>query len=64
MKEETIKLVMHILDARVDHAMGSDRDSYIAWTSARDIFTYALTDNIECLEQFDYLQTLDEIMAN
>ena len=59
MNEETIKLVMHILEARVDHAMGTD--SYIAWTSARDIFTYALTNNIDCLNQFDYLPTLEEM---
>lgn len=59
MNEETIKVVLHILDARVDHAMNTD--SYIAWTSARDIFTYALTDNLDCLAQFDYLPTLEEM---
>lgn len=59
MSEEAIKILMHILDARVDNAMGTDR--YIPWSSIRDIIGYALADNIECLRQFDYLQTLDEM---
>ena len=59
MTPEAQQILRHILDARIDHAMGTD--TYIAWTSARDIIEYALADNIECLRQFDYLETLDEM---
>lgn len=33
----------------------------MAWCSIRDIIEYALADNIECLRQFDYLKTFDEV---
>ena len=56
---ETVKIVRHIFDARIDHA---GRDGYIAWTSARDIVEYALANNIECLSQFDYLETQEELI--
>lgn len=58
MLNETLKILRHIFDARIDNADTSD--SYIAWTSARDIIEYALVDNIECLRQFDYLETEEE----
>lgn len=56
---ECVEILRHILDARIDHA---GRDNYIAWTSARDIIEYTLANNIECLHQFDYLETMDEII--
>ena len=56
---KAIAILRHIFDARIDHA---GRDGYMAWTSARDIVEYALANNIECLSQFDYLETIDEII--
>ena len=58
MTDETLSVMRHIFDARIDHA--TDASSYIAWTSARDIVEYALTDNLDCLAQFDYLETKGE----
>jgi len=60
MSEEILKILRHILDARIDNA--DDYSACIAWKSARDIIEYALADNIECLKQFDYLPTKKEIM--
>lgn len=59
MDKEIINIIRHILCARIDNA--DDYSAYIAWTSARDIFEYGLANNIECLRQFDYLSTLEEI---
>lgn len=59
MTDETLKMLRHILDARIDNA--ETPEAYIAWTSARDIVEYALADNIECLRQFDYLPTSEEV---
>lgn len=56
---EAIKILRHIITARIDHATS---DNYTAWTSIRDIVEYALTNNIECLTQFDYLETYDELI--
>ena len=58
MTDETLRALRHIFDARIDHA--TDVNSYIAWTSARDIVEYALADNLDCLAQFDYLETKGE----
>lgn len=59
MTSETLKILRHIFDARIDNAANSD--AYIAWTSARDIVEYALAENVECLRQFDYLPTSEEV---
>lgn len=59
MTDETLKILRHILDARIDNTEAPE--AYIAWTSARDIVEYALADNIECLRQFDYLPTAEEV---
>ena len=56
---EAIAILRHIFDARIDRA---GRDDYVAWTTARDVVEYALANNIECLSQFDYLETQDEII--
>lgn len=53
-----VETLRHILDARIDNA--SDTASYITWTSARDIFEYALANNFECLKEFDYLPTEED----
>lgn len=58
MTDETLKILRHIFDARIDNA--EDNSAYIAWTSARDIVEYALAENLECLKEFDYLATKDE----
>ena len=58
MTNETLRVLRHIFDARIDHA--NNADSYTAWTSARDIVEYALAGNLECLAQFDYLETKGE----
>lgn len=52
---ECVEILRHIFDARIDNAL--THEAYIAWTSARDIVEYALADNLECLRQFDYLET-------
>ena len=55
MTKETIEMLRHIISARIFNA--ETEAEYIAWTSAKDIVEYALADNTECLEQFDYLPT-------
>ena len=55
---ECAKVLRHILDARIDNA--KDTSAYYAWTSARDIVEYALTDNVEGLSQFDYYPTAED----
>lgn len=55
MTNEIIVTLRHILDARVDNA--NDASALNAWESARDIVEYALAGNLECLRQFDYLET-------
>lgn len=54
---EIVDTLRHIFDARIDHCSA---ENYIAWTTARDIVEYALANNLECLQQFDYLSTNDE----
>ena len=49
MTDETLRILLHIFDVRIDHATNG--------TSARDILEYALVDYLECLVQFDYLET-------
>lgn len=61
MSDEILKILRHIFDARIDNA--NDYSTYIAWTSARDIVEYALAGNAECLNQFDYLPTKEEVVA-
>ena len=58
MTDEIIATLRHIFDARIDNA--SDASAYTAWTSARDIVEYALAGNLECLRQFDYLETRED----
>ena len=53
MTDEMIRMVRHILEARIDHA--SSPEAYVAYCNARDIFEYALAENYECLKEFDYL---------
>jgi len=55
MTDEMIRMVRHILEARIDHA--SSPEAYVAYCNARDIFEYALAENYECLKEFDYLLT-------
>lgn len=52
MTDETLRVLRHIFDARIDHATNG--------TSARDMLEYALVDYLECLVQFDYLETKEE----
>lgn len=54
-----VETLRHILDARIDNA--SDATSYTAWTSARDIFEYALANNFDCLKEFDYLPAVEDV---
>ena len=55
MTDEMIRMVRHILEARIDHASSSE--AYVAYCNARDIFEYALAENYECLKEYDYLLT-------
>jgi len=59
MSEEIIKILRHIFNAHIDNA--NDDSAYIAWTSARDIVEYALANNIECLKEYDYLPTTEDL---
>jgi hypothetical protein len=59
MNERIIERVRHILTARIDNAQ--TQDAYIAYCNARDIFEYALAENEECLKEFDYLLTAEEL---
>ena len=52
MTDETLRVLLHIFDARIDHATNG--------TSARDIMEYALLDYLECLMQFDDLEIEEE----
>ena len=52
MTDETLRVLCHIFDARIDHATNG--------TSARDIIEYALLDYLECLVQFDDLEAEGE----
>ena len=52
MTDETLRVLLHIFDVRIDHANNG--------TSARDIIEYALLDYLECLVQFDDLETEGE----
>ena len=49
MTDETLRVLLHIFDVRIDHAING--------TSTRDIIEYALLDYLECLVQFDDLET-------
>lgn len=58
MKQETIDIVRHIFQARIDNARLDGRhEEEFTYQSALDIFNYAVKDNIACLGQFDYLPT-------
>lgn len=52
MTDETLRILLHIFDIRIDHATNG--------ISARDIVEYALLDYLECLVQFDDLETEEE----
>lgn len=52
MTDETLRVLCHIFDVRIDHATNG--------VSACDIVEYALLDYLECLVQFDYLETEEE----
>lgn len=58
MKQETIDIVRHIFQARIDNARldGRHEEGFV-YQSALDIFNYAVEDNVACLGQFDYLPT-------
>lgn len=58
--DEIVATLRHILTARIDHCRG---ENYVAWTSARDIVEYALAGNMECLKEYDYLLTFEELRA-
>lgn len=55
---ECVETLRHIFNARIDNAL--THEAYIAWTSAKDIVEYALAGNLECLKEFDYLNTKSE----
>lgn len=62
MSAETIAIVRHILQARIDHAQKPS--AIIAYKNALDIFNYALENNLECLYQWDYLLTKEDAKKN
>lgn len=58
MNETIINTLRHIFIARIDNS--SSQDEYITWCNALDIVEYALAENLECLRQYDYLETKDD----
>lgn len=52
MTDETLRVLLHIFSVRIDHATNG--------TSVPDIIEYALLDYLECLMQFDDLETEGE----
>lgn len=56
---ETVKIVRHIFQARIDHARTPS--VALAYKAALDIFNYALNNNLECLYQWDYLLTKEDV---
>lgn len=52
MTDETLLVLRHIFDVRINHATNG--------TSARDIVEYALLDYLECLVQFDDFEMEEE----
>ena len=52
MTDETLRVLLRIFDVRIDYANNR--------TSACDIMEYALLDYLECLMQFDDLETEGE----
>lgn len=58
---ENLSILRHIFDARIDK---SNDDAYIAWSSARDVFEYAIANNTEALRNYDYLTTTEEDKKN
>ena len=56
--QKTVDLVRHIFSARIKHAVRPS--TKVAYKTALDVFNYALDNNLECLDQFDYLQVADK----
>lgn len=61
MNEETINLVRHIIEARIDTYNEINASSFPHWVQMRDIFEYALANNIEALKTYDIFRTDEEI---
>ena len=56
---QVIKIVRHIFQARIDHAQKPS--AVVAYKAALDVFNYAIENNLECLYQWDYLLTKEDI---
>ena len=56
--QKTVHVVRHIFNARIKYAVRPS--TKIAYKAALDIFNYALDNNLEYLDQFDYLQVADK----
>lgn len=59
MSAETIAIVRHIFQARIDHAR--TLSVAIAYKAALSIFNYALENNLECLYQWDDQPTKEDL---
>lgn len=57
LSDEIVATLRHILTARIEHCCS---ENFIAWTSAQAIVEHALTGNMECLKEYDYLLTLED----
>lgn len=58
MTNEAIKMANHIFQARIDNS--GNGAEYLAWATARDVFQFALGDNLNMLKKYDDLLTRDE----
>jgi hypothetical protein len=56
--QKTVDLVRHIFNARIKYAVRPS--TKVAYKTALDVFNYALDNNLECLDQFNYLQVADK----
>lgn len=56
--DNTVKVLRHILAARIDNA--DDHMTYVERCDFRDIVEYALADNYDVLKEFDYLPTEED----
>lgn len=58
MTNEAVQILCHIIDARIDNAW--NHEVRFALCMIRHAMEWAIADNIECLQELDYLPTLKE----
>lgn len=59
---QVIKTVRHIFQSRIDHLQTPS--AIVAYEDALEVFNRALENNLECLYQWDYLLTKEDVKKN